>query len=511
MQITYNGSFATATGFSRELLARLLISFPLTLEPEFWEAFSLKSRLPLTPRLPLVYMGRVERGALIFPTGLLPALLTKLSKQGLEPELIKQVGVAKLSGLPPNPLLRPDQLEFYQKALAARRGMVEAPTSMGKSWVLGELLRQFVPDTPRLLLVPTVRLLYQMQRDLSAYLQLPLEEIGLVGDGKFKLKPITVAIPDTLASKLLRQDELTQNYLASVLVLLADEVHEYANPTMAVVSDALINTQYRLGCSATLNIELLPLLEAFLGPVLFRFKAADKIADGTIMKPKLLFYPAPKGRTSPYLVNYQWRNWKDPRTLKAYNNIYNDLIVLNSGRNQLAAAWVAEDIKRADGPVLILVKRVGTTKKKDKQGNELETISHARIFQELLATKYNVTLPIVDGSVKGKQVEAILQQLEDFTIPGLIASEKILSVGVSIKSITSLILLCGGSQEKDFVQRVGRVLRFKEGKPQPLVRDFLDQQSLFAGQSLKRLGYAKDIYPGCVSVFDHEGKAVHGN
>lgn len=500
VHIAFNAAIATITGLNPDVAEALKYNFSIFLEEEEYENYTAKTNLPITDSYSSQHLLLDTEGGVLIPTGLLGTTVKKLSNLGIPFEIEKRVKKVELSNRPYHPMMRDSQKQLVTTALKHKRGVVEAPTSFGKSYAIGEFLAQFAATENRMVWVPTISLLYQMQEDLAAFLEIDKSEIGLIGDGKYVIKPVTIAIPDTLVSKIQGAHMPTLDYLASVGVLVMDECHYYANPTGVAAAEALINTEFRLALSATPWVNNPLLLEAIAGPKILEFSVEGMMDEGVIMRPIIEFHPAPPGYAPARLMNMQLTNWSDTKTMWAYNQLYDYLIVNNAGRNELAAQLAADFIAAKQGPILILVKKVGTSSKKEN------AVSHAEIIAEILKEKYGIDLPILHGKTGTKKQQKVFEQLESYEIPGAIGSVGILTAGVSIKSLAGLVLLAGGSQAKDLVQRVGRVLRFKEGKEAPRVWDFVDTQSLFTNQSKKRIATCEEIYPKCVTVIDPKSK-----
>lgn len=186
---------------------------------------------------------------------------------------------------------------------------------------------------------------------------------------------------------------------------------------------------------------------------------------------------------SPRLNNTSsYSNW-------IYNQAYNAVIVKNKKRNELIVDIAERCIAEGNGPVVILVKKVGTTVSKGGK----TSISHAALIQEITSDR-GIDFPILHGGLSKAEQESILQGVSDSSIKGIIASEKLLGVGISIKSLAYLILGLAGSNDKDLIQRVGRMLRIYEGKSRPQIYDFIDNQSWFKSQSAKRMETLRATY-----------------
>lgn len=419
-----------------------------------------------------------------FPTGLIVKVIKYLKTVGLTYTLEKIIESAPLDIKKYPNILRDHQVQIIDKCIKSKRGTVKSPTASGKSWIIAEFINQFQSSVYKLILVPTVTLLYQMQKDISEYLNIPLEDIGLIGDDNNNSQYITVAIPDTLTNRVRDWNQETINYLHKVQVLIVDEYHTCLTPTMFSIVDELINTEYRIGLSATPPKDGVILMEAILGPEIISFSEKDMMDKEIILSPTIYFNKVEdRIPLDAKLSNFKFESGEfGPKEMVIYNKLYDKVIVDNIYRNELATNIVEKRIEEGH-TVLILVKKVGTSKK---------GISHAQIFKDLLLERKGIDLHIIHG--KSTDRPEALEDLENGVIKGLIASVGILSEGVSIKSISSLILLAGGKTEKDFIQRVGRVLRKKDGKLAPTVDDFLDCQSVFINQSKSRLDYAIEIY-----------------
>lgn len=381
-------------------------------------------------------------------------------------------------------VLRAHQIKIVEACLKHRRGIIKAPTSSGKSFVIAELVRIFKEDNLRILIsVPTISLLHQMERDINNYMSLNnLDEIeiGKVGDGNYEFKDIAIGIPNSLC-KLNK----TKEYLETIEVLLIDECHMTCNPTFAAVIEASINRRVTLGLSATPDVyeDLNYILEGFIGPRIISITEQEMINTNIILEPQFNFYPSPKSFL-PSKLNEQAlkvSSISDHHRYKLLPIVYDHLIINNVGRNNLIITKTLEQINRKNGPIIIIVNKISGP------GN------HGEVLQNLLFSKgYN--FPLISGYISKKKRESIIEDLNNNSIVGVIAGPKVLSTGISIPSLSSIILCGAGKSNTEFIQRVGRLLRKKEGKEQPIVIDFIDQQYWFANQSKSRLQIAKSIY-----------------
>lgn len=381
-------------------------------------------------------------------------------------------------------ILREHQKQIILSCLKHKRGIIKAPTGSGKSYCIAELIRLFNNDNLRILItVPTINLLSQMTKDINDYYKLnnlKELEIGKVGDGNYNFKNITIGIPNSLC-KL----DKTKEYLNTINVLISDEVHLSANPTYASIVEECNNRVVSLGMSATPEVAdgTGIFLEGFFGPTICSITESQMIQKEIILEPKFCFYTSPMGFLPNPLVKNASNisNLSDAHRYKLMPQVYNCLIINNEGRNNIIINKAQEQINKNNGPIIIIVNKV------NGEGN------HADVLNKLLI-QHGINLPIISGYISKKKRENILEDLKNNNIPGVIAGPKVLTAGISIPSLSCIIMAGAGKSDNDFIQRVGRLLRKKEGKERPLVIDFIDQQYWFKNQSRSRLQVASTIY-----------------
>lgn len=105
---------------------------------------------------------------------------------------------------------------------------------------------------------------------------------------------------------------------------------------------------------------------------------------------------------------------------------------------------------------------------------------------------------IGDGAVMAhsgmKQREATIEGARQGDLPCLVATS-LADEGLDVRCLSVLVMACGGRAEGRTEQRVGRVMRPMEGKPDPWVFDFTDSvhfmlahQSRFRASVYQRIG-----------------------
>lgn len=420
--------------------------------------------------VPEVYLSfRDKNGSLRLPTGLLIYLCRYFSRHRIPYEIVSQIETVQPLGEFLNPELWDHQKEMVKRGLSMGRCILKGPTGTGKSYVLAELAYQF-PKTPLLIIVPGVLVSKQIHEDISEYLN---ESIGYVGGGRMSIKDKTVAIPQSLVSKIKSKNKQMLDYLNTVQVLLIDEAHTFSTPYSYFISKYLTNTSYRIGLTATpWREDDSKLLEGLMGPVTAAIDEREAIDKSIIMSFQVEYRQAPG-------VNYRFPL---EYSHHAFAEAYKTCIIKNKGRNKLAVKIVQEHLEKDLGPLVIIVKYVDPGK-----------LSHALIIQELLE-EVGIQMPIISTNTPPYAKEQLILKLKESSIAGVIAGPKIISTGISIKSLGGLLLLAAGSSKTELIQRYGRVLRTYKGKKNPIIYDFIDQDGWFAAQSAKRIQAVKEIY-----------------
>jgi superfamily II DNA or RNA helicase len=142
-------------------------------------------------------------------------------------------------------------------------GVVVIPTGQGKTVVALHLVERL--QTPALILVHTGVLLAQTAARIREHLGI---EPGIIGEGKWKPAPVTVAMVQTLSA---RGDCGLRDFFG---VVVQDEAHHVPAETFAEVVQ-LFNARYRVGLTATplRKDGLHPILFSVIGPIVYQMKA----------------------------------------------------------------------------------------------------------------------------------------------------------------------------------------------------------------------------------------------
>ncbi len=330
-----------------------------------------------------------------------------------------------------NGALRPYQQEAVAKAAKKSFGVIEAGTGSGKTVMALDLIAK--RRQPTLVVVHTKELLYQWQERARQFLGV---EPGLVGDGKFTLAPLTIAIVNSARNRV---EELVPHFGQ----LIVDECHRVpASLFTDVVSR--FDCHYLLGLSATAyrsDSEMTKIIYFFMGDRLHQVDQDELKATGAILAPRII-------RT---VTSFTYR----------YRGDYQALIkalVQHEGRN----LQILRDIQKValepnNGTALVVSDRV----------------SHCRFFEEKLKQK-GVGVKLLYGQLTPDTRHEIVEAVQAGEVEVLVATLQLISEGFDCPGLSTLFLTTPISFEGRLLQVIGRILRPAENK-QARVFDYIDE------------------------------------
>jgi superfamily II DNA or RNA helicase len=331
---------------------------------------------------------------------------------------------------------------------AGYRGIIEAATGTGKTRVGIEAIKLL--KTKTLILVPTIVLMKQWKQMLVDEGANP-DFIGFYYGNEKEFKEITIAVMNSVWGKKF-DDEFN--------FLVADEVHRYGselNRNFLVYN----SFQFYLGLTATLNrVDGMEeeLLRIFKRKV-FVYDSKEAIKDGTLCDFDLVNVPC-------LLSDKEKEQYTEiERELKKHFSIYNyDFFSVKERlfeqdaqqvMKQLAAR--KEIVQNSYGKIPIVLNLI-KQHKSEKIIVFNERIEMAEMIKEELG-KENIFVSIYHSTKSKNDVERFRTGETKVLI-----SVKALDEGLNVPDASIGIIVSGNSTRKQIVQRLGRILRAKEGK-----------------------------------------------
>jgi len=332
--------------------------------------------------------------------------------------------------------LKPFQQEAANRMLAKEFGTLSSPTGSGKTVMALYILAQ--RRQPALIVMHTKDLVHQWIARIKSFLNIPEEDIGLIGDGKKIIgKKITVA----LVQSLYKFAEKVSPHIGHLIV---DECHRIPSRTF---TDAVteFDSRYMLGLSATpwRRDKLSKLIFWHLGDVHHEVDKNYLIESGFVLPADVIFRET------------DFRPFHDP--VMEYSKMLSELTT-DDGRNRLIAADIAGESQNTPGVCLVL-----TDRKK-----------HCETLQTIMKYKHNVSADILTGDLTSSQRLETVQRLNQGRIKVLIATGQLIGEGFDCRQLSTLFLATPVRFSGRLLQYLGRVLRPAPAKSTARVFDYVD-------------------------------------
>ena len=373
------------------------------------------------------------------------ALLVRCSDKGVRiSDEVVHPRLANDFTLPP---LRWYQAEAIARwEAAARRGVIALPTGSGKTLVALAAIARLGVAT--LILVPTRVLLDQWSRALSAVWPHP---VGRLGDGDHSVLPITVA---TYASAVIWAPRVGDQFGFVVV----DEAHHVGAWCPADVLE-MLPAAARMGLTATPPES--DALQARIGPVIYSLSIDD--LSGEALAPYDL-------RTVPITLT------RDERT--RYRSLRSRFASTYAEHARNGGGWtefVRAAVRSQEGRTALEAWRSyrSLIAYCDGKRSALREILARHAGERMLvftsdnATAYAIARELlvvpVTHEISRTERAQILARFRDGDITVLVSSQ-VLDEGLDVPDADIAIIVGGTASARRHVQRIGRVLRPRDGK-----------------------------------------------
>jgi superfamily II DNA or RNA helicase len=349
--------------------------------------------------------------------------------------------------------LRDYQTDALKRWLRTKQGVLVLPTGAGKTVIGIKAIARL--NVPTLVVVPTLELVRQWQRELEKALKIT---VGTYSGEAHDLQPVTVATYDTA---YLRAEELGNSFL----LLIFDEVHHLPSPGYSTIAELFV-APYRLGLTATyeredgLHTELERLVggkvyeigvEKLTGTHLAEYTTRKIVTDLTdderaeyeryysvfteFLKQKRVVLRTPRD-----FQRFVMRTGRDPKAreaLLARNRARR--IALNS-RSKLTALAKILDAHFGERTIIF---------------TEHNSLVYA-ISKEFL-------IPAITHTTPKEERAEILDRFRTGEYTAIVTS-KVLEEGIDVPEASVGVILSGSGSKREYKQRLGRILRKREGK-----------------------------------------------
>ena len=349
--------------------------------------------------------------------------------------------------------LRDYQTDALTRWLRTKWGVLVLPTGAGKTVIGITAIARL--NVPTLVVVPTLELVRQWRRELEKALKIA---VGTYSGEAHDLQPVTVATYDTA---YLRAEELGNRFL----LLIFDEVHHLPSPGYSTIAELFV-APYRLGLTATyeredgLHTELERLVggkvyeigvEKLTGTHLAEYTTRKIVTDLTdnerveyeryysvfteFLKQRRVVLRTPRD-----FQRFVMRTGRDPKAreaLLARNRARR--IALNS-RSKLTALAKILDAHFGERTIIF---------------TEHNSLVYA-ISKEFL-------IPAITHTTPKEERAEIFDRFRTGEYNAIVTS-KVLEEGIDVPEASVGVILSGSGSKREYKQRLGRILRKREGK-----------------------------------------------
>lgn len=382
------------------------------------------------------------------------AIVTALVKSGTPYEDNAKRYTTLAAGVVVHREARPYQNEAIERWERARgRGVVVLPTGAGKSHVAVMAIDKKRRST--LVVAPTLDLVRQWYDLLRTSFGV---EVGLVGGGEHDVRDLTVTTYD---SAHLHVEHLGNRFG----LIVFDECHHLPGASYALAARLAI-APFRLGLTATperadgREAELATLV----GPTVCRRDIVEMSGeylsdyetvrlDIDLTEDERLEYDETRGTYRDFIRS----QGIDMRKPTGWGEFIKRSARSQAGRDAMRAYRRQRELAFAASQKLLCVAHLLHEHRRDR----------AILFTQDNATAYTIArrflVPVITHQTKVKERSAILAGLAAGTYSAVVTS-KVLNEGVDVPDANVAIVVSGSGSVREHVQRLGRILRKRDGK-----------------------------------------------
>jgi superfamily II DNA or RNA helicase len=361
--------------------------------------------------------------------------------------------------------------EYQQEALSAweeagRRGTLELPTGSGKTVIGLGAIEEL--GTPALVVVPTIDLLGQWREELRSEFGVP---VGQLGGGTQEIADLTVATYD---SAMLRAEDLGDRFGLVVF----DEVHHLGGERYREIA-RLLAAPARMGLTATFERPdgAHEVVADLVGPVVYRLDpgelAGEHLAPYDVKRIEVDLTPEERREYTDCqetFTNYLARSNIDMRSGSDYRKL-----VMRSGNDPaarealLAKQRAREIVFNADAKLDALADLLDR-----HRGDRIIVFTAHNDLVYRIAERF--LIPAITHQTGAEERRRFLEGFREGTYSRIVTSN-VLDEGVDVPDANVAVVLSGSGSEREFVQRLGRVLRPNEDGTRALLYEVVSRDT----------------------------------
>ncbi|MFH0748425.1 MAG: DEAD/DEAH box helicase family protein [Candidatus Bathyarchaeota archaeon] len=359
---------------------------------------------------------------------------------------------------------------------AGKRGVIVLPTGAGKTFIAIKAIE--ILNQPTLIIVPTIDLIDQWKKHLVRQFNV---DVGVVGGGEERIKALTVSTYD---SAVIRAEQLGNVFM----FLIFDEVHHLPAPTYSQIAEMYI-APYRMGLTATYEREddahrNLPRL---MGGKVFEVDV-DSLT-GKHLSPytyEKVWVELTLQEKEDYVREYAvFTNYLRSRGIKLRSpNDFQRFIMMTGRDPEARKALLARN--RALRIVLNSEAKIEALGKYLSSNRDEKSLIFTRYNALVYTISRRFLIPAITHLTQKEERREVLEKFRTGFYRAIVTSQ-VLDEGIDVPDASVGFILGGTGSSREYIQRLGRILRKKEGKEAKLI-EFVAKETVETRISQRRHG-----------------------
>ena len=335
---------------------------------------------------------------------------------------------------------------------AGKKGSIVLPTGSGKTIIAIKIIELI--NSSSIIIVPTIDLMDQWTNILSEYFKDVI--IGNIGGGIFNLSGITVSTYDSAYLKA--------PYIGNKFdLIIFDELHHLAAPGYKTIAEQF-TSKYRLGLTATyerednLHIEFPKLVGGIVfSSQLNELTKAKYLASFVVERRYVKLSGEEKKQ---YEKNYcLYHIILKKLGINLYGSMGLKKLILMSGKNKYAREALLARNNALD-IALNSKSKIEELTKILAENQRLKTIIFTQHNKLVYAISNKFLIPYITYKSSKQERHDVLNGFKGDRY-NVVVTSKVLDEGVDIPDAELGIIVSGTGSKKEFIQRLGRLLRTK--------------------------------------------------
>ncbi|HYA01490.1 MAG TPA: DEAD/DEAH box helicase family protein [Syntrophobacteria bacterium] len=393
-----------------------------------------------------------QRQNLFVPRGFLAQLLELCQRFNIAYRLIDRQRSLEPREFAFHGMLKNYQERAFSAMVTRDHGTLVGDAKSGKTVIALRMIAH--RRQPTMILVPNTSLLDHWKEKLVRFLNLPPDEIGMIGQGGFKVGPrVTVAHVSAMYRKV-------REVRDSIGFIIVDECHRTPSRTFTqVVSN--FDCRYLLGLSATTprRDRLSRLIYYYVGDILHQIDTREATEHRGSLQAEVVV------RETDFY--YPYESSEDYGSMIA-------ALARDPKRNSLIVADVEKELSGEDKkPLLVLTEE-------ETQGSAIEDLLRAR----------GISSVSLDAAAVREEKERLFAQIEEGKIQVVLASREVFQEEVLEGRYGALFLTTPLSFQGRISEHLHKLLARRNGQPPMRVYDYVDSKVSILDNFFRMRSYA---------------------